>query len=69
MIEHLSASAGPRGDQWQNIKFRHGGNINASYIDGHAGTKSWAECTPTATGATNDPKALKAFIWTPAGSW
>ena len=69
MIEHLSASAGPRGDQWSNIKFRHGANINASHIDGHVATKTVPECYPTASGSTNDPRALKAFIWTPGGQW
>ena len=69
MIEHQSASVGPRGDQWSNIRFRHGTGINVSYIDGHIGSKSIRECYPTASGSTNDPRALALFLWTPAGKW
>ena len=69
MIEHRGSVVGPRGDQWSYIRFRHGKRINVSYVDGHLGSKNWSECFPTASGSTNDPRALALFLWTPAAKW
>ena len=68
-VEHISASVGQRGDQWTNVQFRHGEKLNASLMDGHVDTRSFAGYYPTTTGSTTDPGALRAFIWAPAGTW
>lgn len=69
LTEFVSSTVSYNADIWKGVEFRHNGIMNALMCDGHVEDRDQLNYMSRTNGTGSDPAALKAFTWTPSGSW